>query len=85
MFFRFDLKRMQCLVSMRLDESYKPNDETLKLNDKVNKLNKEMKKFMNEVVDPGVEEIQKLIAEQNKPYDNKADSKVEEKAILDVK
>jgi outer membrane murein-binding lipoprotein Lpp len=57
---------MQILVGVL--ESYTPSDTVKDLHTKVEDLKQKMNKFMMEVVAPEMEQIQKIVDEENKKF-----------------
>jgi hypothetical protein len=68
MIIQFDPQRMHLQILCGTKEKYEPNEVVDTIQTKVDALKAEMAKFRDEVLNPGLDEINKLIAEENKKF-----------------
>lgn len=68
MFIQFDPKTMHIQVICGVAEVYKPNTEINEISKQVDDLKAKMNKFMNEVVEPGISDIQEKVKDINERY-----------------
>lgn len=78
MFIEFDPARMFVSVRTGAREAYQPTEEVLDIEKKVTELRDKMIKFQKEIMDPGMKEIQDLVAKANQPPEQPAEDKKEE-------
>lgn len=65
MFIQFDKQSMHVQVLVGILEKYQPNQDVKKIYSKVSDLKQKMDEFMKTIVHPEVEEIERLVKEEN--------------------
>jgi hypothetical protein len=68
MIVKFDPKLMHVQAVCGILEKYEPTDEVKSIYAKVEELKAQMVKFSNEVLNPGLEQIQRLVDAENKKF-----------------
>lgn len=68
MIIQFDPKLMHVQVLCGILEKYEPTENITNIQKKVEDLKLEMAKFRDEVLNPKLDEINKLVEEQNKGF-----------------
>lgn len=67
MFLQFDKNRMHLQVVVGTLEKYEPTPAIIELQNKVKELHDKLAEFQKSIVIPALEEIEKAVADQNKP------------------
>ena len=75
----FDPNRMFVSIRTGAREAYQPTEEVLEIENKVNELRDKMVKFQKEIMEPGMQEIQDMVAKANKPPEPAEDKNEESK------
>jgi hypothetical protein len=68
MIIHFDRNKMTLKILVGAKEKYEPSETVSELSDKVESLRAQLSKFMEEVVSPQLDEIQKVVEQENRKY-----------------